>query len=690
MSQQTSPFLDGKYGWGYGEDGWNTGMDENLLKFSYMFDRNVDGVVSSLPAVVNGQAYYLTTDKRLYFGVSGIWYSSPVPKWFEFKLRSTGETYQFNGTTAVPIDSPLDLDVRLDAVELTLSTLGSAAFEDVSYFATQAALDVAEADAAAYTDTLRSDLLSNTGASNVTFKQGGIASASARSLTSKLGDTVSVKDFSAVGNGVADDTVAFQTAITAMNSGLFKSLYIPAGTYIVNATLSLTAAGCSIIGAGMDVTVIRRTNGSFGNWLNIASSSPTTTTLFGFTLKDLTLYAAVDVSSGASLNMENVQRVQIESVFIRNYHIGIRTAGIRDSNLNSIQMASNEFFTVARSGSCHFCFDKPADPAKKSTETNITGFNWTTAASGVNGIEDVEYGLKVIGDMDGVWWNEGHLFGGSKSGLLIDATGCSDLSSPIFNNVWFDQYTPRNIIIQGSASTNFRFVEFNNCRVWGGSTQNVFIANTGNVADVLFKSCSIGVTLGQGIAVGSGNVKIISSVFTRLNQSTTANGYAVTIPSAGIAALVEIKSCLVDMSNLYYGFFCQRTGAEYHITQNSFRNAGGSVIAEISYPGTSLTGQCKGNTSDRVTASDVTAAVTVAQGNIVSDSINLNGATASMTTFTPVWHGRRVTFKADASAQNIASGGNFRNKTNADSVAIAAADMATYEYSTDSGRWHEL
>ena len=66
MPQQQSPFLEGKYGWSFGEGGWNTGMDENLLKFSFMFDRNVDAIVGSLPAAVNGQAYFLTSDNRLY------------------------------------------------------------------------------------------------------------------------------------------------------------------------------------------------------------------------------------------------------------------------------------------------------------------------------------------------------------------------------------------------------------------------------------------------------------------------------------------------------------------------------------------------------------------------------------------------------------------------------------------------
>lgn len=158
MTQLTSPFLEGKYGWDFGEDGWNTGMDENLVKFSFMFDKNIDGVVASLPAVVNGQAWFLTTDNRLYFAVGGSFYSSPTPKWFQLTLKTTGDTYQFNGTSLVQVDSPAQLDSRLDAVEVTISSLGTAAFEDVAFFATQAALDVAESQAAAYTDDLRSDL----------------------------------------------------------------------------------------------------------------------------------------------------------------------------------------------------------------------------------------------------------------------------------------------------------------------------------------------------------------------------------------------------------------------------------------------------------------------------------------------------------------------------------------------------
>lgn len=181
MPQQQAPFLEGKYGWNFGESGWNTGMDENLLKFSFMFDGNVDSIVASLPPVSNGAAHFNTTDNRFYFGVGTVWYSSPCPKSFIFKIKSNGDFYQFNGTSAVKIDSPSETDSRLGAVELTVSSLGTAAFQNVEDFATQAELDVVEGQAQNYTDALRGDLADDTypakGAGLVGYAGGTVADA---------------------------------------------------------------------------------------------------------------------------------------------------------------------------------------------------------------------------------------------------------------------------------------------------------------------------------------------------------------------------------------------------------------------------------------------------------------------------------------------------------------------------------
>ena len=71
-------------------------------------------------------------------------------------------------------------------------------------------------------------------ASNVTYDPAGTGAVST-TVQAKLRQTVSVKDFGAVGNGVADDSAAFNNAIAASNS-----VYVPAGTYILT-TVQLLA-----------------------------------------------------------------------------------------------------------------------------------------------------------------------------------------------------------------------------------------------------------------------------------------------------------------------------------------------------------------------------------------------------------------------------------------------------------------
>lgn len=80
------------------------------------------------------------------------------------------------------------------------------------------------------------------------FTQAG-AGAVARWLNDKVKEVVSVKDFGAVGNGVADDTVAIQAAITYANTGK-GNVYFPPGKYLYGTTITLTEHSSSIIGAG--------------------------------------------------------------------------------------------------------------------------------------------------------------------------------------------------------------------------------------------------------------------------------------------------------------------------------------------------------------------------------------------------------------------------------------------------------
>ncbi len=85
-------------------------------------------------------------------------------------------------------------------------------------------------------------------ASKLSFTQTGTG-ATARTVDSKLKDVVSVKDFGAVGDEVADDTLAIQTAIDAIPS-TGGTLYFPGGRYKVTSTLTVANKCVSLEGVG--------------------------------------------------------------------------------------------------------------------------------------------------------------------------------------------------------------------------------------------------------------------------------------------------------------------------------------------------------------------------------------------------------------------------------------------------------
>ena len=72
-----------------------------------------------------------------------------------------------------------------------------------------------------------------------------------RSLSDRFADTVNVKDFGAVGDGVTDDTAAIQAAIDYAKSINGCTVFLPAGTFAVTSTLYLTdASGVKLVGQG--------------------------------------------------------------------------------------------------------------------------------------------------------------------------------------------------------------------------------------------------------------------------------------------------------------------------------------------------------------------------------------------------------------------------------------------------------
>ena len=89
-------------------------------------------------------------------------------------------------------------------------------------------------------------------AGNLTYKNDGTG-AVVRTIKDKLGETVSVKDFGAVGDGVTDDTAAIQAAIDSEGK-----VYLPTGTYKITSQLVFGANCSGLFGEGAYDSVISK------------------------------------------------------------------------------------------------------------------------------------------------------------------------------------------------------------------------------------------------------------------------------------------------------------------------------------------------------------------------------------------------------------------------------------------------
>jgi hypothetical protein len=121
-----------------------------------------------------------------------------------------------------------------------------------------------------YSTALATDLASTSSGKGgwlIGFKQ-ALNGAVGRTIFDKVSETVSVKDFGAVGDGVVDDTAAIQSAITA-TQGFGGRLFFPPGTYMVSSlsiSRSLQVNGCG------PLAVVKQKPGVSGNIFSITGT----------------------------------------------------------------------------------------------------------------------------------------------------------------------------------------------------------------------------------------------------------------------------------------------------------------------------------------------------------------------------------------------------------------------------------
>jgi len=126
-----------------------------------------------------------------------------------------------------------------------------------------------------------------------------------------------VKDapYSAVGNGVNDDTAEIQAAMTAAATAGGGTVYFPPGTYLVSGATALLFTGDNVVlrGAARGATTIKY-NGSGCVFTN---SAPTTTTRKRCGIESLTIDTSAAADGHIAILMQNMHTGSYRDLFLR-------------------------------------------------------------------------------------------------------------------------------------------------------------------------------------------------------------------------------------------------------------------------------------------------------------------------------------------------------------------------------------
>lgn len=358
----------------------------------------------------------------------------------------------YNGSTTntnpVILDSRGEADVWLSSSYYKLKLTDSNNVEiwtvdHIGGFATMA-------DVTAAINALTASLAASSGSSMIGFIQAGTG-AVATTAQAKMRETISVKDFGAVGDDTHDDTTNIQAAINYANS-IGGDVYFPAGIYKITNGLTINNSGdtSDTFKASMygDSSASARIHGAAGS------------------------YDMLTITGGTGAGVESHQVIR-GLFFVKEDYVGSCISGDNIAFLSledvSCFNANYSFYaTDVLSSVFYNCVFRQATIGMRAEYTNFSYPNALTMVGCVIG-NCLDAGVWITG---GTTFN---MFGGS-----VESNGIGGSSSTKFGVLL------NNSGVQGSISGNFSGVYFEN----NVGTADIWLANSAQPAAASISGCS--------------------------------------------------------------------------------------------------------------------------------------------------------------------------------------------------------
>jgi hypothetical protein len=380
----------------------------------------------------------------------------------------------------------------------------------------------------------------------------------AQTVQTRLEQYVSVKDFGAVGDGVADDTAAIQAAVDAVFSAGGGTIYIPTGTYLVSSIVK------SWTGA---VTV--RIQGSGKRAAKIKKKSGTTTPIFDFSSAPgiLDTYSEVcdlwleglGAATEAGLRVTDWARWTLKNVLIESTNKGLHSKGALALDVYDCTFQSNVYG--------YYC-----EKSAANIYSNLVQFfggqigantTWGMAIQQAAGVH--LYGTDL--SANGVAGNP------STGGIIVDAnvddeSGYSVIS---LNGVWMEANNGCSLRVGNATGLML-------------TLKDVFLTSNENVAGVgvvnigtIFSSKITNATAGGAtdtFYVAAGRSTVVGGIINTLNDTSTRYRH------------INVTTSGTDLVDVFKGAYkqTQLSTIANRIGQSSAISGGGADNFEIGQP----------------------------------------------------------------------------------------------------------
>jgi hypothetical protein len=161
------------------------------------------------------------------------------PSWLVY---DGSQTRWGDGSASAPVLLPALQEVDANLIQYNIGTLANGQLAKTAGLPTTIANDLSGGAAGQVVYQTGLNQTGFIGPNNLDVTATG--STTARSLSNRFSDVVNVKDFGAVGNGVTNDTVAFQAAVNAITTA--GSIYVPDPSVSYNLASNVTSGNRAI------------------------------------------------------------------------------------------------------------------------------------------------------------------------------------------------------------------------------------------------------------------------------------------------------------------------------------------------------------------------------------------------------------------------------------------------------------